>query len=92
MGDLGFWALAQEDPDHLALVTPEGDEILALGYHFGGDLGAVIDERYVAGVDDGRGALDIRGQAGILECFGVGLRQGDRPRGARPRAAAKAAA
>ncbi len=27
MGDLGFWALAQEDPDHLALVTPEGDEV-----------------------------------------------------------------
>ena len=29
MGDLGFWALAQEDPDHLALVTPEGDEVAA---------------------------------------------------------------
>jgi long-chain acyl-CoA synthetase len=29
MGDLGFWALAQEDPDHLALVTPEGDEVTA---------------------------------------------------------------
>jgi long-chain acyl-CoA synthetase len=27
MGDLGFWALAQEDPDFLALVTPEGDEV-----------------------------------------------------------------
>src|SRR5271163_84777 len=27
MGDLGFWALAQEDPDYLALVTPEGDEV-----------------------------------------------------------------
>ena len=27
MGDLGFWALAQEEPDHLALVTPEGDEL-----------------------------------------------------------------
>src|SRR5580698_8008672 len=27
MGDLGFWALAQENPEHLALVTPEGDEI-----------------------------------------------------------------
>ena len=27
MGDLGFWALAQEDPDHLALVTPEGDDV-----------------------------------------------------------------
>ena len=27
MGDLGFWALAQEDPDHLALVTPDGDEV-----------------------------------------------------------------
>jgi long-chain acyl-CoA synthetase len=24
MGDLGFWALAQEDPDYLALITPEG--------------------------------------------------------------------
>ena len=29
MGDLGFWALAQEDPDDLALVTPEGDEVKA---------------------------------------------------------------
>ncbi len=29
MGDLGFWALAQEDPDYLALVTPDGDEVPA---------------------------------------------------------------
>ncbi len=29
MGDLGFWALAQENPDYLALVTPEGDEVTA---------------------------------------------------------------
>ena len=29
MGDLGFWALAQEDPDYLALVTPDGDEVKA---------------------------------------------------------------
>jgi long-chain acyl-CoA synthetase len=29
MGDLGFWALAQEQPDHLALVTPEGEELSA---------------------------------------------------------------
>jgi len=29
MGDLGFWALAQEDPDYLALVTPEGAEVTA---------------------------------------------------------------
>ena len=29
MGDLGFWALAREDPDYLALVTPEGDEVKA---------------------------------------------------------------
>ena len=27
MGDFGFWALAQEDPDYLALITPEGDEV-----------------------------------------------------------------
>jgi long-chain acyl-CoA synthetase len=27
MGDLGFWALAQEDPDYLALITPEGHEV-----------------------------------------------------------------
>jgi long-chain acyl-CoA synthetase len=27
MGDFGFWALAQENPDYLALVTPEGDEV-----------------------------------------------------------------
>ena len=26
MGDLGFWALAHEDPDHLALVAPDGTE------------------------------------------------------------------
>ena len=29
MGDLGFWALAQDDPEYLALVTPEGDEVKA---------------------------------------------------------------
>ncbi|MHB1891052.1 MAG: acyl-CoA synthetase [Acidimicrobiales bacterium] len=29
MGDLGFWALAQEDPRHLALVTPDGEELSA---------------------------------------------------------------
>ena len=29
MGDLGFWALAQDDPDYLALVTPEGDDVRA---------------------------------------------------------------
>jgi long-chain acyl-CoA synthetase len=29
MGDLGFWALAQEDPDHLALVAPDGGELTA---------------------------------------------------------------
>ncbi len=29
MGDLGFWALAQEEPDYLALVTPEGDDVRA---------------------------------------------------------------
>ena len=29
MGDLGFWALAREDPDHLALVDPSGEELTA---------------------------------------------------------------
>src|ERR1700722_12623698 len=29
MGDLGFWALAQEDPHYLARVTPSGDEVRA---------------------------------------------------------------
>ena len=29
MGDLGFWALAHEDPDHLALVAPDGTELSA---------------------------------------------------------------
>src|SRR5438309_5088368 len=27
MADLGFWQLAQDDPDHLALVDPEGNEV-----------------------------------------------------------------
>jgi long-chain acyl-CoA synthetase len=27
--DLGFWALAEADPDHLAVVTPDGQEISA---------------------------------------------------------------
>src|ERR1700728_2724094 len=26
MGDLGFWALAHENPEHLALVAPDGTE------------------------------------------------------------------
>jgi len=29
VGDLGFWALATEDPEHLALVTPDGAEVSA---------------------------------------------------------------
>jgi long-chain acyl-CoA synthetase len=29
MTDLGFWALAQADPEHLALVTPDGREVPA---------------------------------------------------------------
>jgi long-chain acyl-CoA synthetase len=29
MADLGFWALAAEDPAHVALVTPDGDEVTA---------------------------------------------------------------
>jgi long-chain acyl-CoA synthetase len=29
MADLGFWALAQADPDHLALVLPDGTELSA---------------------------------------------------------------
>ncbi|MFI5041701.1 MAG: acyl-CoA synthetase [Acidimicrobiales bacterium] len=29
MVDLGFWALAKDDPDHLALVTPDGAEVRA---------------------------------------------------------------
>ena len=29
MADMGFWALAQANPDHLALVTPEGEEVRA---------------------------------------------------------------
>ncbi len=29
MADLGFWALAQAEPGHLALVTPEGGEVAA---------------------------------------------------------------
>jgi long-chain acyl-CoA synthetase len=29
MADFGFWALAQEEPDSLALVTPEGEELSA---------------------------------------------------------------
>jgi len=29
MVDLGFWALAAEDPAHLALVTPDGEEVSA---------------------------------------------------------------
>jgi long-chain acyl-CoA synthetase len=29
VADLGFWALAQENPNHLALVTPDGGEVSA---------------------------------------------------------------
>jgi len=29
MGDLGFWALAHDDPSHLALVAPDGTEFTA---------------------------------------------------------------
>jgi long-chain acyl-CoA synthetase len=29
MGDLGFWALAQEQPDHIAVVAPDGTTLTA---------------------------------------------------------------
>src|ERR1700689_5164459 len=29
MGDLGFWALAHEDPEHLAVTAPDGTEYTA---------------------------------------------------------------
>jgi hypothetical protein len=29
MAEYGFWNLAQQDPAHLALVTPEGEELTA---------------------------------------------------------------
>ena len=29
MADLGFWALAEADPDHVAVVTPDGEELRA---------------------------------------------------------------
>ncbi len=29
MGELGFWRLAGRDPDRIALVTPDGDEVTA---------------------------------------------------------------
>src|SRR5437764_12336514 len=29
MADLGFWAMAQQDPDHLAVVNPDGREVFA---------------------------------------------------------------
>src|SRR3984893_12345512 len=29
MVDMGFWALARDEPGHLALVTPDGDEVRA---------------------------------------------------------------
>ena len=38
MVDLGFWALAQADPHHLALVTPDGDDVSA------GDLLATTNQ------------------------------------------------
>ena len=51
MADLGFWALAQADPDHLALVTPDGTE------HTAGDLlgrvNQVVHGLRAAGVREG---------------------------------------
>jgi long-chain acyl-CoA synthetase len=38
MADLGFWALAQADPDHLALVLPDGTE------HSAGDLHGRVNQ------------------------------------------------
>ena len=29
MSDLGFWRLAADDPDHVALVTPDGRSVKA---------------------------------------------------------------
>src|SRR5262252_4983016 len=33
MADYGFWNLAQQDPSHLALVTPQGEELSAGTLH-----------------------------------------------------------
>ena len=38
MADLGFWALAQADPDHLALVLPDGSE------HSAGSLAGRVNQ------------------------------------------------
>ena len=46
--DLGFWALAQADPDHLALVTPDGTEVDAgtlLGRRAEAPAGRVAEEQ-----------------------------------------------
>jgi len=29
MSDVGFWSIAQSDPEHLALVTPDGRQVKA---------------------------------------------------------------
>ena len=29
MGDLGFWAMAKDDPGHVALITPDGGKVTA---------------------------------------------------------------
>jgi long-chain acyl-CoA synthetase len=51
VADLGFWALAQADPDHLALVTPDGTE------HTAGELlgrvNQVVHGLRAAGVREG---------------------------------------
>src|ERR1700722_18890010 len=51
MGDLGFWALAQEDPDYLALITPEGDEVRA--GELLGHANAVVHALRAQGVETG---------------------------------------
>ena len=54
MAEYGFWNLAQQDPSHLALVTPEGEELTA---------GALLGRK----PEDGTGysELNVRASTGL---------------------------
>ncbi len=75
MGDLGFWKLAQEDPDWIAVVDPEGvghraGDILAVANQLSNGLAALGLE-----VGDGIASL-LPNSIGAVEVYLAALQSG----------------
>jgi len=75
MADLGFWALAQADPDHLALVTPDNQEYSA--GELLGRVNQVVHGLRAAGMEAGDAlAVVLPNGIEILEIYLAALQAG----------------